>query len=307
MNLLTKRRGKCQSLDEVKEQLKRELVAYSGAFERAEAIKVAALAPAGRASQKLTRGTRRNLECPHCEMEVPNLSVHLREIHGIGPVNSAGGVKSTRKTSAVIRPDLIACTCCEAHVAPRNMEKLMKKVHSKPCTCSEPSSTPKRPSSMPPQKLLCVHCGVSINAASAALHAKKCPRRRADLARTPARTPANARGTERQRPTAIRICEECGRRVQKREFAKHAAAHAQERRLKQYPESARRRASESRRKAGQSSTGAIEYPLDPTLGPTGRKIERRLDGAREFGPHYRERGRFGSHSAYDDYSEESGA
>src|ERR1041384_1720611 len=108
-NLLTKRRGKCQSLDEVKEQLTRELVAYSEAFGRAEAIKTAALAPVGRPSQKVTRGSERSSECPQCEMEVLNLSAHLREIHGIGSGSAPAGANRRNKNPTRIRPDLETC------------------------------------------------------------------------------------------------------------------------------------------------------------------------------------------------------
>lgn len=106
-NLLTKRRGKCQSLDEVKEQLKDELVAYSEAFGRAEAIKVAALIPGGRPSHKITRGRKRSSECPHCELEVPNLLAHLKEIHGIGFATAPIRIRKI-KASSNVRPDLIA-------------------------------------------------------------------------------------------------------------------------------------------------------------------------------------------------------
>lgn len=159
-----------------------------------------------------------------------------------------------------------------------------------------------------PKKVLCSHCGALLNAVNVAQHANRCPRRAAKPGVRVSAVQAEPKPpVEHGRPTAVRICVECGARVQKRNFTRHAAAHAHQRRVKAYQDSARRRASKSRRKVERTSSKTPDYPFDPALGPKGREIERTLDGAREYGRHFREWGRFGSHSAYDDYGEESRA
>jgi hypothetical protein len=82
---------------------------------------------------------------------------------------------------------------------------------------------------------------------------------------------------------------------------RHCAEHTAKRRLDAARAGRRTRTLRARSPAGENP------PSDAALGPAGRRAERALDGARDYGHRFREQGRFGSFSAYDDYGEDSGA
>lgn len=258
-------------------------------------------------------------ECPRCEMEVPNLTVHLAEVHGIGHAILKDGFKQPPRlrNAAAVRRDLISCSKCNAQLAPRNVGRHMAKVHpevSPPATRNTMAS-PKAPVPSPakgrvrPEMVVCTGCGASLNPSNTGRHASKCPSR-PENSRTQAQTNASPTPTRapRHRPSSVTVCGECGAFVRKSEFQQHCAAHRNERRTHAYQSTARAHKKKRSRLVKERPVPATDYtPLDPGLSPSSRRIERALDGAREYGHAYREQGRFGSHASYDDYGEEAGA
>jgi hypothetical protein len=304
--LLTRARGRASTLTEAKVQIERALSAFFGASAEATALRAAAAsahaAPRAAASARAGRW----VECPHCEMRVPSLASHLEQVHDLVPTSqllARQGVPRTGQSAAGWS------TCPDCGVPVKKLARRRKKMHGSHPQAASPSPTPPPPADTKPTRAAarpaeprplidCPDCGARVKPAKMAQHRGRCPARPKRAAKRGARQPVPSPARPRPRPSSVTGCPECGAPVQKSRLAEHRAQHAAQRSTQAYTAEARTRGEV--RAGGRANVSKPRLVLLRDFHSEGK-----LDATRDYGQVYREHGRFGSHAAHDNYSEDS--
>lgn len=252
--------------------------------------------------------------CPECGVLVNegNLSKHRRKVHGQQALpEGKAAVKQNRQPAPAksqtkvklpgLPPGWVRCPDCKSMVAVGQLDEHRRRHRRVPA--AEPAPDKYR-------EIRCSECGLWVMSLDMAAHRSRyhpsAPKGKPSPSSSSVKGPGSETRTAQAKPSALTKCPDCGKEVQKRKLAVHRAQHAKV--IGRRQPSATKPRAEAKQEPKRSRGGKLAQPVDRPFDPVKEhKEDRRLDASRDYGHAYRERGRFGSHAAYDDYGEESGA